>query len=300
MTTVGVGTAGRRKVRAVLLATQSGASISQASQTPSLLVRHEGGEFGGVPGLAHGGGMPRHPAGIWVTQFAAFGRTVSGHCHVREGANICGQVEGNSTFRQSLILIHIWTIFIEKKSLKKMAFENRNGVISITPWIPLPTLRSLQLLLSSQQQLLCSCRYALCNECYCVHSPQAGVVDARGDMLCLCHFEVSHSSLSGIFVIYHHIVNMFNSNIFLFDVIYTLRMVHQMCINTRGKKKKKANYNNHSYCNMQSSVTKGIAGSFRVKKGEKNIAEWAIDWQCWNEFPALDYHPFFIQLFLIK
>lgn len=94
----------------------------------------------------------------------------------------------------------------------------------------------LQLLLSSQQQLLCSCRYALCNECYCVRSPQAGVVDAKDNMLCLCHFKVSHSSLSGKCVIYHRIINMFNSNIFIFGVIYTLWMVHQICINTREKK----------------------------------------------------------------
>lgn len=124
MTTVGVGTARRRKVRAVLLATQSGASIDQASQTPSLLVRHKSGEFWGIPGLAHGGGMPRHPAGIWVTQFTAFGRTVSGHCHVRKGANICGQVKGKSTFRQSLILINTGTIFIGK-SLKNDIWEQK-------------------------------------------------------------------------------------------------------------------------------------------------------------------------------
>lgn len=91
VTTVGIGTAGGRKARPVLLATQPGAPVSQASQAPSFLVRHEGGEFRGVPGLAYGGGMPGHPAGVWVAQFAALGCTVSGHCHIREGADICGQ-----------------------------------------------------------------------------------------------------------------------------------------------------------------------------------------------------------------
>lgn len=91
VTTVGIGTAGGRKARPVLLATQPGAPVSQASQAPSFLVRHEGGEFRGVPGLADGGGMPGHPAGVWVAQFAALGCTVSGHCHIREGADICGR-----------------------------------------------------------------------------------------------------------------------------------------------------------------------------------------------------------------
>lgn len=124
-----------------------------------------------------------------------------------------------------------------------MGFVNRNGVILCTPWNPCPpppSLRSLQLLLSSQQQLLCSCRYALCNECYCVCSPQAGVVDARGDLLCLCHLEVSPSSLSGIFVIYHHIVNMFNSNLFLLYVISVLWIEHSKCSSMEEGKKRKA------------------------------------------------------------
>lgn len=64
MTAIGIGTTGGRKARSVLLAAQPSAPICQASQAPPLLVRHKGGEFWRVPGLAHGGGMPRHPAGV--------------------------------------------------------------------------------------------------------------------------------------------------------------------------------------------------------------------------------------------
>lgn len=64
VTAVGIGTAGGRKARPVLVAARPGAPVGQASQAPSLLVRHEGGEFRGVPGLAYGGGMPGHPAGV--------------------------------------------------------------------------------------------------------------------------------------------------------------------------------------------------------------------------------------------
>lgn len=48
----------------MLLAAQPGAPVCQASQAPSFLVRHEGGQFREVPGLANGGGMPGHPAGV--------------------------------------------------------------------------------------------------------------------------------------------------------------------------------------------------------------------------------------------
>lgn len=64
VTAVGIGTPGGWKVGSVLLSTQPGAPIGQAAQAASLLVRHEGGEFGGVSGLAHWGGLPRHPAGV--------------------------------------------------------------------------------------------------------------------------------------------------------------------------------------------------------------------------------------------
>lgn len=64
MTTVGIGTAGGRKAGAVLLAAQPGTAICQASQAPSLLVRHKGGKFRWIPGLAYRGEMPGHPAGI--------------------------------------------------------------------------------------------------------------------------------------------------------------------------------------------------------------------------------------------
>lgn len=38
----------------------------------------------------------------------------------------------------------------------------------------------------------------------------------------------------------------------------------------------------------------------RKKKKHNNAVEWDIDWQCWNELPALDYHPFSFHRFLIK
>lgn len=46
----------------------------------------------------------------------------------------------------------------------------------------------------------------------CVCSPRADVIHSRDGMLCLCHLEVSNSSLSAMFVIYHRVVNMFNSS----------------------------------------------------------------------------------------
>lgn len=48
--------------------------------------------------------------------------------------------------------------------------------------------------------------------CVCVCSPRADVIHSRDGMLCLCHLEVSNSSLSAMFVIYHRVVNMFNSS----------------------------------------------------------------------------------------
>lgn len=38
------------------------------------------------------------------------------------------------------------------------------------------------------------------------------MIHSRDAMLCLCHLEVSNSSLSTMFVIYHCVVNMFNSS----------------------------------------------------------------------------------------
>ena len=62
--TAGIGTAGWGQARPLLVATLPGAAVGQATKAPSLLVRHEGGEFGRVPGLAHGGGVAGHPAGV--------------------------------------------------------------------------------------------------------------------------------------------------------------------------------------------------------------------------------------------
>lgn len=48
-----------------------------------LLVRHEGGELGGVLGyLAGGRGLTRHPAGVGVAEFGALVGAVTGHRHV--------------------------------------------------------------------------------------------------------------------------------------------------------------------------------------------------------------------------
>lgn len=99
VTAVGIGTARRREARPVLLATQPGAPVRQATQAPPLLVRHEGGEFRGVPGFAYRGGMARHPAGVRVAQLAALVCAISCHCHVRDGTDICGR-ERNKLFHQ--------------------------------------------------------------------------------------------------------------------------------------------------------------------------------------------------------
>ena len=85
-----VGTAGRGEAwPGRLLPGRSGAPVGQAAQAPSLLVRHEGGQFGeGSGGLAQGGGVAGHPARVRVTQLTALGGTVPRHGHVREGADI--------------------------------------------------------------------------------------------------------------------------------------------------------------------------------------------------------------------
>lgn len=104
VTAVGIGTARRREARPVLLATQPGAPVRQASQAPPLLVRHEGGEFRGVPGFAYRGGMAGHPAGVRVAQLAALVCAVSRHCHVRDRTDICGR-EKQTVPPESSILI---------------------------------------------------------------------------------------------------------------------------------------------------------------------------------------------------
>lgn len=125
----GIGTARGWKARPVFLTTQPGAAVGQASQTPSLLVRHECGELGGIPGLTHRGGMAWHPAGIWVTQFTALSCAVSGHRHIRERADICGQVRGHKSQKSLLCKTY-------QESWKKMAFMNRDGFFLYTLWNP--------------------------------------------------------------------------------------------------------------------------------------------------------------------
>ena len=153
VTAVGIGTARRWEARPVLLSTQPGAPVCQASQASPLLVRHEGGEFRGVPGFAYWGGMARHPAGIWVAQLAALVCAVSRHCHVRDGTDVCGR-ERHKQFHQRA---PYWS----ELDLKKRHFWTEI-VSSQAP--PPPPRMSLQLLLSSRQQLLCSSCYAVCNE----------------------------------------------------------------------------------------------------------------------------------------
>lgn len=68
---------------------------------------------------------------------------------------------------------------------------------------PLPPPRmSLQLLLSSQQQLLCSSCYAVCNEHNHVCRPQADVLLSGDGALRLCHLEESDGSSSATLEMY--------------------------------------------------------------------------------------------------
>lgn len=167
---------------------------------------------------------------------------------------------------------------------------NRNGVIWNTPWNPppSPSLRSLQLLLSSQQQLLCSCCYALCNERFCVCSPLADVMHSGDGVLCLCHLEVSRSSMSGMSEIHHCIVYTFNRNVLISTTCDAFAVkAPNLC---EHKEDKHAQYTTKS---QTCRTLFGYKWTGWIPLG-KNIVEWLIDWQCWNEFPVLDYHPFFI------
>lgn len=87
--TAGVGTTGRWEAWPVLLSSQPQAPIGQASQAPSLLIRHKRGQFRGIAGLADRRRLTRHPTGIWVTQLAALLTAVSRHGNIRQWANIC-------------------------------------------------------------------------------------------------------------------------------------------------------------------------------------------------------------------
>lgn len=62
-------------------------------------------------------------------------------------------------------------------------------------------------------------------------SPLADVMHSGDGVLCLCHVEVSNSSLSGTFVIYHCIVNTFNSNILISMTcdLYAVNGAPNMC-----------------------------------------------------------------------
>lgn len=123
---------------------------------------------------------------------------------------------------------------------------------------------SLQLLLSSRQQLLCSCCYALCNEHYCVCSPLADVIHSGDGVLCLCHVEVSNSSLSGMFVIYHCVVNTFHRYI-LISMTYDLYAVNgapNMCQDKKRPQEWTKHYR-HTYCgHTVFFFTKGMVDPF--------------------------------------
>lgn len=201
----------------MLLAAQPGAAVGQAPQAPSFLVRHERGEFRGVPGLAHGGRVAGHPAGVRVAQLAALIGAVPSHGHIGEGADVCrlekNRERENKASSESWILIGTACQKNKKKEEEGKSHLGSGMVSSETPHEPAPlpappphrSPTSLQLLLSSRQQLLCSCCYAACNEhccaCVCarthVHAcPQAG--DAY-----LCHLACPKKRLwSGFHVLY--------------------------------------------------------------------------------------------------
>lgn len=129
-----------------------------------------------------------------MAQFAALICAVSGHRHVREGADICGRERENRPIRE---------LHIDLNSIPKIFFFIVEGICEqkwchLKPPMNNPPPTSLQLLLSSQQQLLCSCCYAVCNEHYRVCSPRADVIHSGDGVLCLCHLDVSNSGSSGI------------------------------------------------------------------------------------------------------
>lgn len=63
-----------------------------------------------------------------MAQFTALGCAVSSHCHIREGADICGQEREEKHHQREFHSDKHWSNFHLKKSCKK-AFVNRNGVI---------------------------------------------------------------------------------------------------------------------------------------------------------------------------
>lgn len=85
------GTAAATTSRPALLCRQGlGAAVGHQMLLPvHLLVRHKGGQLGGVLGhLAGGGRLARHPAGVGVAEFGAFVGAVTGHRHVGKGPEV--------------------------------------------------------------------------------------------------------------------------------------------------------------------------------------------------------------------
>lgn len=68
------------------------------------LVRHEGGELGGVLGdLTVGGRLARHPAGVRVAKLGALTGAVTGHCHVWKGPEVCSKTQTTEKYKDELL-----------------------------------------------------------------------------------------------------------------------------------------------------------------------------------------------------
>jgi len=134
-------------------------------------------------------------------------RSYSFRSSPHQGASGYLWAEERKTIRDSFTVVNIhWKKVVKRHLWTEIVSSETPHEAHYTP-----SSVSLQLLLSSQQQLLCSCCYALCNEHFGVCSPLADVMHSGDGVLCLCHLEVSNSSLSEMFGIYHCIVNEFNT-----------------------------------------------------------------------------------------
>lgn len=90
------GTAAAATARPALLHCQGlGAAVGHQLLLPVyLLVRHKGGELGGVLGhLAVGGRLAGHPAGVGVAKLGALVCAVTGHRHVGKRPEVCKEKE---------------------------------------------------------------------------------------------------------------------------------------------------------------------------------------------------------------
>lgn len=74
-----------------------GAAVGHQLLLPvHLLVRHEGGELGGILGyLAVGRRLAGHPAGVRVAKLGALPGAFTGHCHVGKRPEICRETQQN-------------------------------------------------------------------------------------------------------------------------------------------------------------------------------------------------------------